>query len=221
MKKTTLIIARHGNTFTKDQIPTRIGGKTDLPLIEEKKGLSIGKYLKDHNLLPNIIFAGPLLRTVQTAVLSIKGMELNEMPIIITELFREVDYGPDENKTEEQIQFRLGKGNLKKGKQIIDNWNKNGIVPNGWLIDKDYLIKAWKTFATDKEKQYAGQKILIITSNGIARFSPYLTASFDDFASKNEIKINTGALCIFEKAESDKHWNCLSWNINPASEIFS
>ncbi len=214
MKKTTLIIARHGNTFRKGQIPTRVGGKTDLPLVEEEKGLLIGKYLKKHNLIPNIIFTGPLLRTVQTSLLAIKALGLKEFPIIITELFREIDYGLDENKTEEQIQFRLGKGNLEKGKQIIDNWNKNATVPDGWLIDTGYLIKAWKLFAEEKEKQYQGQKILIVTSNGIARFSPHLTANFDDFAKQYELKINTGALCIFEKDENAKHWNCLGWNLN-------
>ena len=39
---TRIIIARHGNTFTKEQTPTRVGGRTDLPLVETERGTNIG-----------------------------------------------------------------------------------------------------------------------------------------------------------------------------------
>ena len=32
----TLIIARHGNTFRPGETPTRVGSRTDLPLVEEE-----------------------------------------------------------------------------------------------------------------------------------------------------------------------------------------
>ena len=41
----TLIIARHGNTFRKGETPTRVGSRTDLPLVEDERGRGIGKYL--------------------------------------------------------------------------------------------------------------------------------------------------------------------------------
>lgn len=56
---TRLIIARHGNTFTKDQTPTRVGGRTDLPLVESERGRNIGKYLKLKDMLPDVVFAAP------------------------------------------------------------------------------------------------------------------------------------------------------------------
>ena len=64
--RTRLIIARHGNTFRLEETPTRVGAKTDLPLVEEFKGRSIGRYLK-HDIIPDVIYAAPLLRTMQTA----------------------------------------------------------------------------------------------------------------------------------------------------------
>jgi probable phosphoglycerate mutase len=42
---TRIIIARHGNTFTKDQTPLRVGARTDLPLVETERGTNIGKYI--------------------------------------------------------------------------------------------------------------------------------------------------------------------------------
>ena len=43
---TRIIIARHGNNFTKEQTPLRVGARTDLPLVETERGTNIGKYLK-------------------------------------------------------------------------------------------------------------------------------------------------------------------------------
>ena len=52
-----LIIARHGNTFRKDETPTRVGAGTDLPLVEEERARGIGKYLKAKGLIPTKVFA--------------------------------------------------------------------------------------------------------------------------------------------------------------------
>ena len=42
--------------------------------------------------------------------------------------FVEIDYGVDENKTEEEVRLRLGNGNIEKGKKIIEDWDKNAVV---------------------------------------------------------------------------------------------
>ena len=49
-----LIIARHGNTFRPGETPTRVGAGTDLPLVEETRARSIGRYLKDKGLKKQI-----------------------------------------------------------------------------------------------------------------------------------------------------------------------
>ena len=68
---TRLIIARHGNTFKPGETPTRVGARTDLPLVEEARGRAIGRYLKNHDLIPDIVFSGPLKRQMQTAELAV------------------------------------------------------------------------------------------------------------------------------------------------------
>ena len=37
-----LVIVRHGNTFRAGETPTRVGARTDLPLVEEERARSDG-----------------------------------------------------------------------------------------------------------------------------------------------------------------------------------
>lgn len=209
--RTRIIIARHGNTFRPGETPTRVGAKTDLPLVEEHRGKSIGKYLKDHDLIPDRVYAAPLLRTMQTARLAIGEMGI-EAKIVPLDCFSEINYGPDENRTEQEVLIRLGNGNVDEGKKIIDAWDRHAIVPDGWQADPEQLVRTWKDFA---EKVPAHQTMLIVSSNGIIRFAPHITGNFDDFARSHDIKVATGGVCIFEKEDADPFWRCTGWNIKP------
>jgi probable phosphoglycerate mutase len=209
--RTKIIIARHGNTFRSGETPTRVGAKTDLPLVEEQRGKSIGKYLKDNNLIPDIICAAPLLRTKQTAEQAIQAMGLQTSVILLND-FVEINYGKDENKTEEEVMIRLGKGDMEKGKAIIEAWNTDATVPNGWEVDPLQIIQTWKDFAAAVRPH---QTTLLVTSNGILRFAPYLTGNFEEFSKHHDIKVTTGGICIFEKEDGDSFWTCTAWNVKP------
>lgn len=202
---TRIIIARHGNTFTKDQTPTRVGARTDLDLVEEHRGRSVGKYLKDNGLVPDEVFSGPLKRHIQTAEFAIEEMK-PEQAIRVDNSFNEIDYGVDENKPEEEVIARLGQ-------EALDKWNKHAIVPEGWDVDPDALIAAWKDFANLVEAEYKGQTVAMFSSNGIIRFAPHITGDFDSFAKEHDIKVATGGVCIFEKEDGDARWKCTAWNI--------
>lgn len=210
--KTRLIIARHGNTFRLGEIPTRVGAKTDLPLVEEHKGISIGRYLKDNDMIPDIIYAAPLLRTMQTAQLAIQTIGLTSSISPLND-FVEIDYGVDENKTEEEVRLRLGNGDIEKGKKIIEDWDKNAIVPEGWKVDPNQIIHVWKEFAANIVVPH--QTTLLVTSNGIIRFAPYLTGDFEKFAKEYKIKVAPGGICVFDKNDGDSFWTCSAWNIKP------
>lgn len=213
--KTRLIIARHGNTFRKGETPTRVGAKTDLPLVEEHRGRSIGKYLADNNLLPSSVYVSPLKRCVQTAQLALEEMDINTQMVHVNQ-FAEIDYGPDENKTDNEVMSRLGDGDIEKGRQILDLWNSNGTVPNGWEVDPQDLIDTWRRFAQDQILQTEhGKNTLLVSSNGVIRFAPYLTGNFDKFAQQYGIKVATGSVSIFEYNEVSDSWDCLEWNAKP------
>jgi 2,3-bisphosphoglycerate-dependent phosphoglycerate mutase len=203
-----LLIARHGNTFGPGDIVTRVG-TTDLPLVESGliQGRALGIYLKQNHLIPDIIFTSKLKRALQTAQQAENAMQM-KLPIKTLSIFNEIDYGVDENQPEEKVIARLGMDALKA-------WESSAIVPQGWHVDTNQIIENWRAFSRLLHKDFPGKVILVVTSNGIARFAPYLTGDFNAFMTEHSIKISTGALCIFEKSPTNKVWQCLKWNIKP------
>jgi probable phosphoglycerate mutase len=210
--KTKLLIARHGNTFSPDAVVRRVG-ITDLPLVESglHQGHLLGLYLKQNNLIPQVIFTSQLKRTIQTAEQAQNALGIH-LPIKSLSLFNEIDYGPDENQPEEQVLARIGK-------EALHAWETQAQVPKGWNVRPKDLIKNWMDFCSRILSEYTGQTCLVITSNGIARFAPYLTGDFEQFKTQYPLKLATGALSIFEHQESSKIWECVGWNIKPIATV--
>jgi probable phosphoglycerate mutase len=220
----TLVIVRHGNTFAPGETPTRVGASTDIPLVEEHKSRNAAKYLLHKGVVPDRIFAAPLKRTMQSANLIIDEMKLNTV-VIPDNRFTEIDYGEDENRTEEQVQYRLGReyaannglsGDIdaekikEYGCRVIELWNVQAIVPTGWNVDIKGIIFAWKSFA---DSIADNETTLICTSNGIIRFAPHILCESDieDFRNKHSLKVATGSVSIFKHIENV--WKCIEWGI--------
>jgi probable phosphoglycerate mutase len=233
----TLVIVRHGNTFAPGQTPTRAGKKTDIPLVEELKSRNAAKYLLSKNIIPNRVFAAPLKRTMQTANLIINEMKL-DTAVIPDNSFTEIDYGEDENKTEEEVKRRLGLNYVKNnslsgvigetaimeyGKMVVDLWNVKAIVPAGWNVDVEGIISSWRNFANNIMDD--NETALICSSNGIIRFAPYITIAncelrtanckpnIEDFSDKYGLKVATGSVSIFKTIGNV--WKCVEWNTKP------
>ena len=224
---TTLIIARHGNTFNAEDTPTRVGARTDLPLVESGRAQAqkLGAYLKANDLVPEITYSSQLKRTIETANIALKQTNFPQ-PVFPLEIFNEIDYGVDENQTEDKVIARIGE-------QAIKDWDDKAIVPEGWKFNPDECITNWKNFAKQilldcHPEQGEGSQlisgdssaslqndnvVLVVTSNGIARFAPHLTDDFEGFADNHKIKLSTGALGILE--HNDNQWIIKNWNIKP------
>ncbi len=202
---TTLIIARHGNTFGPEDTPTRVGGRTDIPLVEKgrQQAKAIGTYLKEHNLNPDIAYSATLKRTKETADIALQSAG-SSLPIETLDIFDEIDYGPDENQTEETVIKRIGE-------KAIEQWDKNATVPDGWKVNPDEIIKNWYTFA--QSICDIDRTAFVVTSNGIARFAPHITGDFDFFAKQHTIKLKTGAIGILTFSQGK--WRVTDWNIVP------
>ena len=216
---TTLIIARHGNTFGPDDTPTRVGARTDIPLVEKghKQAQAIGRYLQQNDLIPDVAYSATLKRTRQTAELALKAAQLS-LPVYALDIFDEIDYGPDENQTEDVVIERIGK-------DAIEEWDQSAIVPDGWKVDPDQIIANWKNFAHQITKTHdtvtnnvmdMEETILVVTSNGIARFAPHITDDFDSFTKNHKIKLSTGAIGILKFSQGK--WRVTDWNIVPILE---
>lgn len=210
---TRLFIARHGNTFLPTETPRRLGGETDLDLVEEDRARAVGKYLKLQNFQIDHLISAPLKRTRQTSDLIAEEINFPKGKIKIDNAFKEIDYGPDEDKEEDAVLLRLGKGDRQKGQKIIDAWNKDATVPSGWSVNPDDLKQTWRDLGQQIETTAKDQTTLVVSSNGIIRFAPYLTENFQDFSEQFNIKVTTGGLCLFEKEDSDPHWRCIEWNV--------
>jgi broad specificity phosphatase PhoE len=159
--ETRLFIVRHGNTFDKGDVVTRVGGRTDLPL--SLSGREQVATLARHFAATSFATArsGPLKRTRETAAAILSGQPTP--PELLTDLFlREIDYGPDENRPEEEVVARIGKA-------AMEAWEYDGIVPSGWRADTAAIIGNWQELFHDLRD--APGNHLVVTSNGIARFA--------------------------------------------------
>ena len=201
---TQLIIARHGNTFGPGDTPTRVGARTDIPLVQSgvNQAILIGQYFQANQINPDVIYSSELKRTKQTAEHALK-----KMPITPLSCFNEIDYGPDENKTEEEVIARIGQ-------VAIDAWNKDAKMPPGWQVDPEAIIQNWLDFGAMIQKKHTDQTVFVVTSNGIARFAPYLTGNFEAFCENYAIKLKTGALSAFSYIDST--WHVDYWNLKPS-----
>ena len=174
-----LLIARHGNTFDKGDTILRVGSGTDLPLSQsgQQQAKALGDYLKEHHPQISVVYTSHLKRTIQTAEIALHQMQLS-LPTIQHALFNEVHYGPDEGKPESEVIARLGQ-------QALLEWEKHNIVPADWPIEPQSIKQGWVDFASKAEHAYPNQTILIVTSNGIARFAP-----------NHAVKLSTGAVSL-------------------------
>lgn len=203
---TTLIIARHGNTFETGETARRVGLRTDIPLVEKgrEQARAIGRYLKEHRLIPDVVYSSALQRAQETAKIAVKESGISN-PVFTLDIFNEIDYGPDENKPEHEVIARVGAA-------AMENWDKNGIMPPGWNADTSEIISNWLNFADQARAHDDNETILVVTSNGTARFAPHITGDFESFAKNHPLKLATGALAIFEYKNG---WAIKEWNIKP------
>lgn len=202
MTVTTLLIARHGNTFLPDEPPRRVGARTDLPLVPSgvDQARKLGAYLHDHNLEPDTVYCSALQRTQHTATLAAQNRTT-----VVDPVFNEIDYGIDENQPEDQVRIRLGD-------DVMHAWEQDGLMPPGWSPSPQVIHKHWADFA-DALPQ--GSKTLVVTSNGIARFALYLTGDWEQARTQYGLKLATGALGILTRREEDVFWTVAGWNIRP------
>lgn len=208
----SLIIARHGNTFAAGETPRRVGGRTDLPLVESgiDQAHQMAAWLKVNHMIPATIYAGPLKRTQQMAAIISHDLGLGTI-VHTVDFLRELDYGPDENQPEEAVIARIGIDALKQ-------WEEQAIVPTGWDVDPEQIKRDWVGFAKDLENTPIDAPVLVITSNGIARFAHAITDNFDNSAQQHGLKMATGALSLFRKEPDSVSWRCIDWNIRPQSK---
>ncbi len=201
---TRIIIARHGNTFDAGDVVTRVGARTDLPLSGSgrSQGMALGGYFREGNVRFDVAYCSPLQRTKETAELILKGIQSNTSPSVLAFL-TEIDYGPDENLPEDVVRERVGEAAIQK-------WEQEAIAPDGWIVDPEKLRQQWTDFFAQVHSEHSGRTVLVVTSNGIARFA---LQAIDPKAS-HVLKLKTGAYGDVSIDENGRP-GIMEWNIRP------
>ncbi len=204
---TNIIIARHGNTFDKGDAVTRVGARTDLPLSKSGKEQAqlLGTYLQQEHPHIAACFCSELNRTQETAKLALKQADI-DIEAQTRACFNEIDYGPDENQSAETVITRIGR-------EALIAWDEQAIVPDGWQVDPQQIQRAWSQFADEVVTNFPAQSVLVVTSNGIARFAPCITPDFDAFKASHTIKLSTGAVGCLN--HNGTQWQVAYWNRKP------
>ena len=200
-----IYIVRHGNTFDKGDTVTRVGARTDLDLSVsgQAQAVALGTYFRDKGIVFSRTIAGPLKRTRQTAD-TIRAAQANPPALEIADFLREIDYGPDENRPEEEVVARLGE-------DVLHRWETEAIVPPGWQVDPDALVESWHRWFAAIGTGRTGP-VLCVTSNGIARFARFAAEAASP--QHGDLKLKTGAFARFEVEPDGTAW-IADWNIRP------
>ncbi|MDG3084740.1 histidine phosphatase family protein [Vibrio hannami] len=204
LTSTRVIAVRHGNTFKKGDTLLRVGKRTDLDLVETEKGTRAGQYIKDHGYQVSHIFSGPLKRHIQSTDLINNVLNVDKTRITIDGRFNELDYGEHDGMPEADIVEAVGKDALAA-------WDKDATVPTAWDVDVEQIKNDWHTFLQEVSANHSGEDVLVVTSNGLLRFLPFV---IDCDYSELELKVPTGGVVVIEKTEDEK-WNVVEWGVKP------
>ncbi len=203
---TDIYIVRHGNTFDKGDIVTRVGARTDLPLSQSGKEQAEALAAHFRQIEPQGFLTGycsPLIRTRETLDAILSTQKKRVEPEVL-DFLREVDYGPDENQTEETVTKRIGELALK-------SWDEHAVPPPDWKLDPPQLKQDWADLFRALNFDRQAGPVLIVTSNGIARFALDAITKFQ--MNPASIKLKTGAYGLIHSCEQDI--TLVSWNIRP------
>lgn len=196
-------IVRHGNTFAPGEPPRRIGARTDLPLVESGIGQAhaLGAAFAEQRLIFGRALAAPLLRTRATIDYILARQE-QAPPVESADWLTEIDHGPDEGQTESDVVARIGRDALAA-------WDAEAHAPDFWIVDADRRIEGWSGLWK------LGQgRVLIVTSNGAARFSLFSDEDLRRQATElPSLKLRTGAYGVIARERG--RLRLVAWDRRP------
>lgn len=178
------VIVRHGNTFAPGEPPRRVGARTDLPLVDtgREQAAALGRLFVDQDLRFDRILCSPLQRTRETAAIirETLGTTVTTEP---SALLAEIDHGADEDRPEDAVIARIGR-------DALDKWDRFGVAPPGWTVDRAARIDGWCTLFACTDSGVT----LLVTSNGAARFALLADPALTEQANaRPALRLRTGA----------------------------
>ncbi len=168
-----ILFARHGNTFGPGDKVVWVGRETDLPLVEKghQQARAFGEAMLRLKFRPDHILCASLKRTRAFAadVVQVLG-DPAPQPVVDNRL-DEIHYGRWAGLTSEEI----GAASKDAAAQL-EAWSAHDVWPTeaGWETTQAQLQAALAGFVQDlvSGAGTTGQRLLVVSSNGILRFLP-------------------------------------------------
>ncbi|MCJ2188344.1 histidine phosphatase family protein [Novosphingobium beihaiensis] len=197
------VIVRHGNTFERGEPPRRIGVRTDLPLTAagHAQAEALGAHFAAQGMAFAKVLVSPLARTRQTAEAILRHLPGSPSPLPCAWL-REIDHGPDENAAEDAILARIGA-------EALAAWDAQGVAPPGWEVDAEARIAAWQALFEEEKGP-----VLLVTSNGAARFALLAAGLVQGQESPSGLKLPTGGYGVIHRGERGG-LTLAEWGVRP------
>lgn len=184
-------IVRHGNTFDAGEPARRIGARSDLPLVASglEQANALGAAFAEQGLTFDRALAAPLKRTRATIERILAG-QLQAPAVESADWLTEIDHGPDEGQLDSCVVARIGH-------QALAAWDAEARAPRGWIVDADRRIEGWCSLW-----KAARGRVLIVTSNGAARFALLSDETLRSQASGlPSLKLRTGAYGVIAREQ--------------------
>jgi probable phosphoglycerate mutase len=200
---TRLVIVRHGNTFEAGEPPRRIGARTDLPLTATgvAQAEALARHFAANGIRFDRVLSGALKRTLTTAEAIAGGRPIETAPFLT-----EIDHGPDEGQLESAVIDRIGN-------EAVTLWEKQCVAPEGWEVGAQWRLLAWREFVERVVEEHRRGTILLVTSNGAARFA-LAALGLKPGENRAGVKFRTGSYGVLEVG-SGADFRLVGWDMRP------
>lgn len=101
-----VVLVRHGETEWSNE--SRYGSRTEIDLTTAGAGQvdAVGRWLKEHGLLPSEIYSSGLRRSIRSAEVIADTLGLIPASVTVMHDFRELDFGPFEGSSGKELQSK-------------------------------------------------------------------------------------------------------------------
>jgi len=206
-----LILARHGDTFNPGDRVVFVGARNDLPLTENGRAqaCALGELLSRSHLGKLGVLCGPLQRTKVYAEIATQALSPAPKITVDTRL-NELDYGKWAGLTNDEVRATFGEGELSA-------WNNQSLWPKnaGWPESETELAAEALSLISDLKKSGLNTALLVSSNGRLRYFLKSIPWAFEHYASGENIKVNTGNICVLEFSATDE--KVLNWNVPPTS----
>ncbi len=166
----------------------------------------LARFLEKEKIHPSAIYRGPLKRQIQTAQILAGHFQI---PDLLEPVLTEIDYGPWEGLTQEEIQM--------KWPEKYADWTEEARWAEGVFGGVSPLPKIERWLDHLKKTHQAQETIIAVSSNGLIRyFYAFLKMDWEKLERNRQmekLKVKTGHFCDLLLFEDRIEVSC--WNASP------